>query len=358
MSCRYIGPRLVPLPVLVSDAAASSICQEVGCFYASDGVCDDGGSGAEYSECSFGNDCTDCGVRYGASPDPTCWIDTAASVTPPFILIILVVAVSLVRTVAARLREDKAPSSGLWRTSSTFDVLKQHFREKLTLTAVMATLFPALYVIGIAMCPTPIQTRQDHRFAFTYLSLSFAVTPFLGLVLGSVRAAREHKKVLARLAEVEKGKYVATDGSVQDGSLEDVLKFGTITLLSVDWLLAPKDEKGVLVEVARLPRQQDLPKRAVVKENEAVKLLRAGKVAALSYRWLERHHPDPEGWHLRALRKFFEKDAHRRWTAMCGVFFYFGAERVCHGAFAVCELYGELRDARCESARCFFFVNE
>ena len=31
--------------------------------YASDGDCDDGGSGAEYTGCTFGTDCTDCGAR-------------------------------------------------------------------------------------------------------------------------------------------------------------------------------------------------------------------------------------------------------------------------------------------------------
>jgi len=162
------------------------------------------------------------------------------------------------------------------------------------------------------MCPTPpiIQTRQDHRFGFTFMTLGFAVTPLVALVLGSVEAARVHKVVLARLARVEEnGKYVKTDGSVQNGSLEDVLKFGTIVLLRVDWLLAQPE--GYVLD-----RRQDLKPEATVPEDQAVELLRAGKVAALSYRWLEHHHPDPKGWHLRALRKFFEKDAHRRWTAI------------------------------------------
>eukprot|EP00900_Chrysochromulina_parva_P004319 jgi/Chrpa1/13889/Chrysochromulina_OHIO_Genome00024570-RA len=37
-------------------------CTET-CHYASDGECDDGGPGAEYSDCSLGTDCTDCGPR-------------------------------------------------------------------------------------------------------------------------------------------------------------------------------------------------------------------------------------------------------------------------------------------------------
>ena len=35
------------------------------CNYASDGDCDDGGSGSEYSICSEGSDCVDCGLRGG-----------------------------------------------------------------------------------------------------------------------------------------------------------------------------------------------------------------------------------------------------------------------------------------------------
>ena len=38
--------------------------------YASDGVCDDGGPGAEYSICEIGTDCTDCGSRVDASVRP------------------------------------------------------------------------------------------------------------------------------------------------------------------------------------------------------------------------------------------------------------------------------------------------
>ena len=44
--------------------------------WASDGYCDDGGPGAEYSACMVGTDCTDCGERTAddipsPSPDPT-----------------------------------------------------------------------------------------------------------------------------------------------------------------------------------------------------------------------------------------------------------------------------------------------
>ena len=36
----------------------------------SDGVCDDGGPGAEWSDCPYGTDCRDCGPRCGPSVPP------------------------------------------------------------------------------------------------------------------------------------------------------------------------------------------------------------------------------------------------------------------------------------------------
>ena len=38
------------------------------CFYKFDGVCDDGGEGAEYSSCAGGTDCYDCGPRLSPPP--------------------------------------------------------------------------------------------------------------------------------------------------------------------------------------------------------------------------------------------------------------------------------------------------
>ena len=38
------------------------------CVYPFDGWCDDGGPGAEYAECGYGTDCSDCGLRPKTSP--------------------------------------------------------------------------------------------------------------------------------------------------------------------------------------------------------------------------------------------------------------------------------------------------
>ena len=37
----------------------------------SDGLCDDGGPGAEYADCAYGTDCEDCGPRCGPMPPPS-----------------------------------------------------------------------------------------------------------------------------------------------------------------------------------------------------------------------------------------------------------------------------------------------
>eukprot|EP00966_Prymnesium_polylepis_P086249 1996626-Prymnesium_polylepis.2 len=43
------------------------ICQNT-CIYPADGLCDDGGPGSAYADCTYGHDCTDCGSRPYASP--------------------------------------------------------------------------------------------------------------------------------------------------------------------------------------------------------------------------------------------------------------------------------------------------
>ena len=47
-----------------SDGDEEELCSN-SCYWANDGVCDDGGHGAEYVECDLGSDCNDCGPRYG-----------------------------------------------------------------------------------------------------------------------------------------------------------------------------------------------------------------------------------------------------------------------------------------------------
>lgn len=52
-----------PCPLGCSSSEGCSYLCSDGCQYKSDGACDDGGSGSEYSDCSLGTDCSDCGSR-------------------------------------------------------------------------------------------------------------------------------------------------------------------------------------------------------------------------------------------------------------------------------------------------------
>ncbi|KAL1504076.1 hypothetical protein AB1Y20_010486 [Prymnesium parvum] len=57
-------PALPPLP-----PQTPAVCSD-GCIHASDNDCDDGGPGAEYQVCSYGDDCSDCGKRPALMPTP------------------------------------------------------------------------------------------------------------------------------------------------------------------------------------------------------------------------------------------------------------------------------------------------
>jgi hypothetical protein len=60
-------PPRPPRPPPSPPRLPGSVCVE-NCNWSSDGDCDDGGPGAEYSDCGYGADCIDCGVRQGQPP--------------------------------------------------------------------------------------------------------------------------------------------------------------------------------------------------------------------------------------------------------------------------------------------------
>jgi hypothetical protein len=64
-------PPLPPAPPLPSPAPpyVPGLCTDA-CNYASDGDCDDGGTGAEFAMCGSGTDCHDCSVRQEPPPAP------------------------------------------------------------------------------------------------------------------------------------------------------------------------------------------------------------------------------------------------------------------------------------------------
>ena len=50
--------------MIASASGSEETCLDT-CSYINDGICDDGGLGAEYAVCPFGVDCSDCGIREG-----------------------------------------------------------------------------------------------------------------------------------------------------------------------------------------------------------------------------------------------------------------------------------------------------
>lgn len=59
------GATTAPSGYVAPAATDGCTCFSGSCSYESDGVCDDGGAGSEYSLCSKGSDCFDCGPRCG-----------------------------------------------------------------------------------------------------------------------------------------------------------------------------------------------------------------------------------------------------------------------------------------------------
>jgi hypothetical protein len=96
--------------------------------------------------------------------------------------------------------------------------------------------------------------------------------------------------------------------AVLEGGLLRELSGGSIRLHSIDWLLAQPDRYV-------LCRRQALPEGALVPAAQAAALFRAGKVAVLSYRWLTAAHPDPDAFHMRAVRTFLRGQP-TRWAAV------------------------------------------
>lgn len=75
------SPPTDPLPPLSppdhpSPPSPIGVCED-SCDFASDGECDDGGAGAEFSMCHLGSDCSDCQERQMVPPSPASPPDAA-----------------------------------------------------------------------------------------------------------------------------------------------------------------------------------------------------------------------------------------------------------------------------------------
>ena len=85
-----------------------------------------------------------------------------------------------------------------------------------------------------------------------------------------------------------------------EGNLPEILATGQMRLLNVSWLIAQPADYTLM-------RRQDLEaiEEALVSPARAVRLLSMGRVAALSYKWLDPFGCDPDGFHLEAVRQFY-----------------------------------------------------
>lgn len=116
-------------------------------------------------------------------------------------------------------------------------------------------------------------------------------------VMGGVCFAVVLVSALAALINWRKARKVFDERMAEiEGALPDVLADGTIRVVSTQWLLK-RPARYIL------QRRQDLEDAAFLPVAQAVQLLRAKRLAALSYRWLSREHPDPDAFHLEKVRK-------------------------------------------------------
>ena len=83
-----------------------------------------------------------------------------------------------------------------------------------------------------------------------------------------------------------------------EGDLPARLLDGSVRLLRVEWLCAQP-------AAFRIMRRQEMPDEAFWSPAEAEALLKQGKVAALSYRWLDPKRNDPDGFALSHVLDFY-----------------------------------------------------
>jgi hypothetical protein len=146
------------------------------------------------------------------------------------------------------------------------------------------------HVYGDWYLGTSISLPEEYHFdtvMFSIWFVGFGMIPFLVLVVLLFLYSR--RLTAARTRKVE-------------GDLVDRLQDGSIRLISVAWLL--EQEPNTI-----LPRRQELEGKegALIDPSAAVRLLRAGRVGALSYKWLAAGHPDPNAFHMAAILALYRK---------------------------------------------------
>lgn len=174
----------------------------------------------------------------------------------------------------------------------------------LTISAEYWRFFVAIIVFGLLFVLYAVNETLSRGGIYASLIASLALSDEVGilterllivfilvtLALSGAIFYASRKRMLLRISELE-------------GELPQRLRDGSVRLLSIDWLRDHNDW--------RITRHQELPPEAFRTPDEAVKALEEYEVGALSYRWLAKEHPDPEGFHATALRNSFETEAKR-----------------------------------------------
>ena len=276
--------------LLASATAQTELCTNT-CNVKQDGACDDGGPGSEYSQCAYGTDCEDCGARpLALAPlPPSPWSPgLTPSPSPPAVPPgacktdeVLVAAISLFFL-------------GAILVLAAMNVPSAHPKFYARSMLFLLCSLPALGMAAAFLSPAVAQvllgieqgqcTSNDPTGAVVGMGTSLAMLPCMALAWRR-KVLKDIQDIRARIETIE-------------GDLPLRLADGSLRLLRVAWLLQqPADWI--------LQRRQDLPDEAFWSPADAVRLLREGKVAALSYRWIEQLHSDPNRFHLDQVLEYF-----------------------------------------------------
>ena len=329
-------------------------------IYANDGVCEDGFSlatsgsvtyhshgfiegppvGATSTQCEIGRDCADCGPRLQLPPSPVQpappsfppdsptipprpplppWPQWPPAL-PPSPPLPPMMPTDVALCVLGKQLSDNSitteEAEAECRTSSDASLPSWAIAYFVVSALLLAVSFVLLAVS--LMC---LQSRSRLTNVCIVVPGLLSAAFFLGLgfgygqgtIIGVGLAALAPTLAVAyarreRLRILDKRLRVLHTRVWRDKTLyvPDLLRDGVIRLVRTSWL----------IQATRLRRRQELPEDAFVPTTEAVELFLASKTAVLSYRWLSAPSPDPEGFHLEALKAFASSPQARRYPAL------------------------------------------
>ena len=282
---------------LLAIAQTTDLCTST-CSTTSDGACDDGGIGSDYSDCAYGTDCQDCGARPVLPPPPPWPPGRAPPPAPPLL-----------------------PPGSCSELDSVFQ------------SSFAVLLFLGIGLSVAACSLTATQPKKFVRFCLLALcSFGLATVVSLPAVGAAIRPAQCTAGMLIAvidgLGAVSLGVAILGVGGALlvrrwtlltfrkriaaiEGDLPARLADGSLRLLRISWLL---DQPSDWV----LQRLQDLPEGALWSPADAARLLESKKVAALSYKWQGPFNsskgggdqPDGSRFHLGRVLAYYRDGSH------------------------------------------------